>query len=167
MGWVGLVCVVYPPGVFHFLILLLSLPKLSSSCTLIPSRSILLLLVSIALCRFSRGGGPRSRLAAFASHAAVRLVAYVDASGGTGLVLGVVDESLLDIGGEGVESLVDVDVALRRDLEEGDAELVGEGLALLFGDDALVLPVALVADEDLVDALGGVLLYVLEPGADV
>lgn len=34
-------------------------------------------------------------------------------------------------------------------------------------DDALVLPVALVADENLVDTLGGVLLYVLEPGSDV
>lgn len=107
------------------------------------------------------------RLTALATHAAFRLVADVDTSGGTGLVLLAVNESLLDVGGQAVESLVNVDVALCRDLEEGDAELVGEGLALLLGDDALVLPVALVADEDLVDALGGVLLYVLEPGADV
>lgn len=83
------------------------------------------------------------------------------------LVLGRVDEALLDVGGEGVEGLVDVDVALGGDLEEGDAELVGEGLALLGADNALLLPVALVADEDLVDALGGVLFYVGEPGADV
>jgi hypothetical protein len=59
------------------------------------------------------------------------------------------------------------DVALGGDLEEGDAELVGEGLALLGADDALVLPVALVANEDLVDALGGVLLHVGKPCADV
>ncbi|KAI6751549.1 hypothetical protein HG531_006245 [Fusarium graminearum] len=43
-------------------------------------------------------------------------------------------------------SLVDVDVALGGDLEERDAQLVGEGLALLGGNDALLLPVALVAD---------------------
>jgi hypothetical protein len=78
-----------------------------------------------------------------------------------------VDEARLDVRGERVEGLVDVDVALGRDLEEGDAELVGQRLALLRGDGALFLPVALVADEDLVDALGGVLLDVGEPRADV
>ena len=34
-------------------------------------------------------------------------------------------------------------------------------------DGAFLLPVALVADEDLVDAFGGVLFDVGEPGADV
>lgn len=40
-------------------------------------------------------------------------------------------------------------------------------MALFCGDGALLFPVALVADEDLVDALGGVLLDVGEPCADV
>lgn len=83
------------------------------------------------------------------------------------VVLGGVDDALLDVRGEAVEGLVDVDVALGRDLEEGDAQLVGEGLALLGGHGALLLPVALVADQDLIDALGGVLLHVCEPGPDV
>ena len=106
-----------------------------------------------------------ARLAALAARLA--LVTDVDAGTGGLVVLGVVDEALLDVGGEAVEGLVDVDVALGGDLEEGDAELVGEGLALFLGDDALVLPVALVANQDLVNALGGVLLDVLEPRADV
>lgn len=110
------------------------------------------------------------RSAAFAAALAV-LCTDVDAGTRAGtralLVLGAVDEALLDVGGERVESLVDVDVALRGDLEEGNAEFVGELLALLGGDDSLLLPVALVSDEDLVDAFGGVLLDVGEPGANV
>lgn len=78
-----------------------------------------------------------------------------------------IDDALLDIGGEAVEGVLDVDVALGGDLHEGDAQLVGQLLALFAGYHALVLPVALVADEDLVDALGGVLFHVGEPGADV
>lgn len=84
-----------------------------------------------------------------------------------GLVLGRVDDALLYVGREGVEGLVDVDVALGRDLEEGDAQLVRQRLSLFCADRPLLLPVALVADQDLVDALGGVLLYVCEPGADI
>lgn len=110
---------------------------------------------------------PRLHLAALVAHATVGTLADVDARGSSRVVLGAVDQSRLDIGGQAVECLVDVDVALGRDLEEGDAELVGEGLALLCRDDALVLPVALVADQDLVDALGSVLLDVLEPRANV
>ena len=63
--------------------------------------------------------------------------------------------------------MVDVDVALCRYLEEGNAEFVCESLAALCADGALLLPVALVADENLVDALGCVLLDVGEPGADI
>lgn len=63
--------------------------------------------------------------------------------------------------------MVDVDVALCGDLEERNAEFVGEGLATLCADGTLLLPVALVADEDLIDAFGCVLLDVGEPGADV
>lgn len=76
-------------------------------------------------------------------------------------------QALLDVRGEGVKGLVDVDVALCRDLEERNAEFVCECLALFCADGALLFPVALVADEDLVDALGGVLLDVGEPCANV
>lgn len=58
----------------------------------------------------------------------------------------VVDEALLDIGSEAVEGLVDVDVALGRDFEEGNAELVRQRLTLLSGHDSLIFPIALVAD---------------------
>ena len=78
-----------------------------------------------------------------------------------------IDKTLLDVAGEAVKRLIDVDVALGRDLEEGDAEFVGEGLAALGADGALLFPIALVADEDLVDAFGGVLLDVGELRADV
>jgi hypothetical protein len=96
----------------------------------------------------------------------VGLVTNINAAVGR-LARLAVDQPLLDVGGEGVEGLVDVDVALGRDLEEGYAELVGEGLALLGRDDPLLVPVALVSDQDLVDALSRVLLDVCEPGADV
>ena len=79
----------------------------------------------------------------------------------------VIDQTLLDVGGEAVEGLVNVDVALGGDLEEGDAELIGKSLALLGADDALLFPITLVADQDLVDALGSVLLNIGEPGSDV
>ena len=105
-------------------------------------------------------------LAALASSGAACL-ADVDACGARGFVLGRVDDALLDVGGQTVEGLVDVDVALGRDLEEGNAQFVGKSLALLRGYYPLLLPVALVADQNLVDAFGGVLLDVGEPGADV
>ena len=63
--------------------------------------------------------------------------------------------------------MFDVDVAFRGDFEERDVKLVGKLLAALRGDRALLFPVALVADEDLLDAFGGVLLDVGEPGADI
>lgn len=61
----------------------------------------------------------------------IGLVTNVDAGTGRLVVLGAIDETLLDIGGQTVESFVDVDIALRRDLEKRDAELVGQSLALL------------------------------------
>jgi hypothetical protein len=115
----------------------------------------------------SAHGALRPHLAALAPGASVALVANVDAGARGLVILRAVDEALLDVGGEAVKGLVDVDVALGGDLEEGDAELVGQCLSLLRRDDTLVLPVALVTDQDLVDALRGVLLYVLEPGANV
>ena len=71
-----------------------------------------------------------------------------------------VDDAFLNVPGEGEERLFDVDVALGTDLHKGNAELVGESLALCSGNGALLLPVALVADEDLVDAFGCMLLDV-------
>lgn len=108
-------------------------------------------------------------LTALATDAAVVAVLArdVDARRRCLLGLGGVDDAGLDVGGQAVEGLVDVDAALGRDLEEGNAELVGQLLALFGGDDALLLPVALVANQNLVDALGGVLLDVGEPRADV
>jgi hypothetical protein len=78
-----------------------------------------------------------------------------------------VDDALLDVACEAEEGLLDVDVWLSADLHEGNAKLVGERLALLGGDCALLFPVTLVANEDLVDAFGRMLLDVREPGADV
>lgn len=79
---------------------------------------------------------------------------------GSALLLGGIDDALLDITGEGEEGLFHVDVALCRDLHEGDAEFVSQSLALGGGDSALLFPVTFVADEDLVDAFGGMLFDV-------
>lgn len=79
-------------------------------------------------------GAPRNSpvsLAAFASGAALALVTDVDTGAGGLIVLGAVDETLLDIGGKAVEGLVNVDVALGGNLEEGDSQFVGQGLSLL------------------------------------
>ena len=78
-----------------------------------------------------------------------------------------IDDALLDIRRQAEKGLFHVDVAFGRDFHEGDAELVGQGLALLGGDGALLFPVAFVADEDFVHAFGGVLLDVGEPCSDV
>jgi hypothetical protein len=65
-----------------------------------------------------------------------------------GLLL-VVGVGLADLPDEVVEDLVDVDLGLGRGLKEGAAaKLAGEALTLLGGDDALVLQVALVSDEN-------------------
>ena len=64
-------------------------------------------------------------LAAFAAHAAIALISDIDTGAGRLVLLGVVYQALLDVRREAVESLVDVDVALRGDLEEGDTKLVG------------------------------------------
>lgn len=72
--------------------------------------------------------------------------------GAASLLLGlllVVGVGLADLPDEVVEDLVDVDLGLGRGLEEGAAaKLAGKTLTLLGGDDALVLQVALVSDED-------------------
>lgn len=96
-------------------------------------------------------------------------LAAVDVDRALLLLLGLlgVDDALFDVAREAEEGLLDVDVGLGADFHEGDAELVGERLALLRRHRPLLLPVALVADQDLVDAFRRVLLDVGEPGADV
>lgn len=78
-----------------------------------------------------------------------------------------IDDALLDVRSETVEGLLDVDIRLCGDFEEGDIELVGECLALFCRYGTLLFPVAFVAYENLVDALGGVLLDVGKPSAYV
>jgi hypothetical protein len=78
-----------------------------------------------------------------------------------------VNDSLLDVCRQAVECLLHIDVALCRDFHEGDAEFVCELLAALGGDDALVFPVAFVADENLVYAFGSMLFDVRKPGTNI
>lgn len=78
-----------------------------------------------------------------------------------------IDNPLLDIGRQAVKGLFDIDVALGRYLHEGNAELVGELLTSLDRYRSLFFPVAFVSDQDFVDAFGGVLLDVGEPGSDI
>ena len=78
-----------------------------------------------------------------------------------------IDYALLDIGSETVEGFLDVDIRLCGDFKEGDIELVSECLAFFHRYGTLLFPVALVAYENLVDTLGGVLLDVGKPSAYV
>jgi hypothetical protein len=96
-------------------------------------------------------------------------LAAVDVDGRLLLLLRLlgVHDALLDVAGKAEEGLLDVDVRFRADLHEGNAELVGKCLTLLSRNGALLFPVALVANQDLVDALGRVLLNVGEPCADI
>lgn len=84
-----------------------------------------------------------------------------------GLLLGGIDDTFLNVRGEGEKGLFDVDVALCADFHKGDAEFVSKGLALGGGDGALLFPVTLVADQDLVYAFGCVLLDIGEPCSDI
>ena len=100
-------------------------------------------------------------LAAFSSGATVqpRSLIYGYTRRPSVLGLGGV-HALLDIGCQAVEGLLDVDVVLGRDLQERNAQFVGQLLALLSRDGPLLLPVTLVPDKDLVNTLAGVLLDV-------
>ncbi|KAI3478097.1 hypothetical protein L1887_60028 [Cichorium endivia] len=63
-----------------------------------------------------------------------------------------VDEARLDLARQVEERLLDVGVRLGRRLDVGDPELPGQLLALLRRDCTLLLPVRLVADQNLGDA---------------
>lgn len=108
-----------------------------------------------------------SYLTALATHASISTgIADVDAAlalTGRRVATRGIDDALLDVGRKRVKGLVDVDVALGRHLQERDAQLIGQRLSLLRRDRPLLFPVALVADQDLVNALRRVLLYVREP----
>lgn len=78
-----------------------------------------------------------------------------------------IHDSLLDIACQAVKCLVNVDVALGRDLHERYSQFVGECLPLLSRNCSLLFPVTLVTDQNLVDTLGRVLLNVGEPCPNV
>ena len=78
-----------------------------------------------------------------------------------------VDDSLLDVCRQTVESLLNIDVALCRDLEKWNAELVRQLLPAFRRDHTSVFPITLVSDKNLVHTLCGMLLNVREPGSDI
>ena len=71
--------------------------------------------------------------------------------------------SVLDLAGHQSECLFDVLAVLGRGLKEAYVEVFSEFLSLFEGDGALVLQVALVADQDSRDVVGSVLLNLAHP----
>jgi len=69
----------------------------------------------------------------------------------------------LDVGGHTEEGVLDVGGVLSRGLDEGDVVLVGKGLGHLGVDDLLEGQIALVTDEELVDAIAGIFVDLAEP----
>ena len=69
--------------------------------------------------------------------------------------------------GQREECLLDTLICLCTGLEESQAELVRELLSLIERDRSLLVPVTLVANEDLVDTSRGVLLDIRVPSSDV
>lgn len=65
------------------------------------------------------------------------------------------------------EGILNTLVCLGTSLEEAQPKLVGKRAPLLKGDGALLVPIALVANKDLVDTGRRVLLDLGVPGADV
>lgn len=68
---------------------------------------------------------------------------------------------------QGEEGVFHTLVRLGTRLEEAQSKLVGKRLALLESDGALLVPIALVANEDLVDPGRRVLVDLGVPGANV
>jgi len=68
--------------------------------------------------------------------------------------------ALLDVRCKAIECLFNVDVVFRGHLQEWNAELVSQLLALFGRDGPLLLPVALVSDEDFVYSFAGMLLHI-------
>lgn len=84
-------------------------------------------------------------LAALPEPAVVVRLADIDVGRGR-LRLRGIHNTLLDVSGQAVKGLVDVDVALGRDLEEWDVQLAGQSLSLFGRHNTLLLPITLVAD---------------------
>lgn len=84
-----------------------------------------------------------------------------------GVVGGSSAHPLLDLAGHCQEGLFDVAGVLGGGLEEGNAQAVGELLGDLVVDNLLLGHIALVADEKLVNTLGGVAVNLLQPLLDV
>ena len=78
-----------------------------------------------------------------------------------------IDDPLLDICGEIVEGILHVDVALCRNFHERYAQFICQLLSFFYGHHSLLFPIALVPDQDLINALSRVLLDVRKPGPDV
>ena len=76
---------------------------------------------------------------------------------------GRVDESRLDFACQVEEGFLDVGIRLGRRLNVRNAELLGQLFALLGGDRSLLLPIRLVANQNLGDAFAGMLLDVGVP----
>jgi len=81
--------------------------------------------------------------------------------------LGDVRRFLEDGLGEVDERPLDVHVRLGRSLEEWDSVLAGDGLSPLLADDPLVIHVAFVAQDHLLNVLVGVFLNVPQPLGNV
>ena len=69
-------------------------------------------------------------------------------------------QSLLDIRCQTIEGLLNIDIALGRDLEEGNSQLICQLLSSFRRNRPFLLPVAFVADEDFLHSFGRVLLDV-------
>lgn len=76
-------------------------------------------------------------------------------------------DDCVDMPGECEERILDAIIDLCRGLHELNTKLIGEFAPLLLCDGALVCPVRLVADKNLVDSFGSVLFNVGMPCTDV
>jgi hypothetical protein len=105
---------------------------------------------------------PAHYLAALASSepASTSLRSNIDASLGRRIRFRRVDDSLLDICRQAVKCFLNIDVALRRDLEEWDAKLVRQLLTPFRRHHPSVFPVTLVSNQDLIHAFCSMLLNV-------
>lgn len=84
-----------------------------------------------------------------------------------GVVGGGRAHTLLDLAGHCQKGLLDVAGIFGRGLKEGNAEAVSKLLGDLIVDNLLLSHIALVADQELVDPLGGVPVNFLQPLLDV
>lgn len=65
------------------------------------------------------------------------------------------------------ESIFNTLVDLCASFHELDSEFFSQFATLFLGNSTLVVPIALVPNENLVDALGSMLFNVLVPGSDI